>query len=106
MLPGQQLATDVKRYVPRLPDPAAETKLNENGYVLVFAPWHPKNFGGGWYYLHRIVVEYQVGRVLRSWETVHHLSEDKQDCTLKNLFACTRTEHDKVPTWPGRQHLT
>ncbi len=96
----------LKRYVPRLPDKDAATKLNENGYVLIQAPWHPKSFCGGWYYLHRIVVEYDLGRVLRSWETVHHLSEDKEDCSLKNLFPCTRQEHDKVPIWPARQRLT
>lgn len=83
-----------------MPDGNAETKINENGYILVSAKWHPKNFGG-WYYLHRIVVEYSIGRILMSWETVHHIGK-KTDVTLRNLFVCSRREHDKVPNWPAK----
>jgi hypothetical protein len=92
----------LSKYFPRLPDRNAPQKINENGYVLVYAPFHPKSFGGGWYYLHRMIIECQVNRVLQSWETVHHISENKEDCSLRNLFACSRQEHDKVNKWPRR----
>jgi hypothetical protein len=73
-----------------------ERKLNENGYWLVKVPEHPKSFCGGWYYEHRLIAERQFGRVLESWETVHHISEDKTDCSTLNLFVCTRKEHDRA----------
>lgn len=69
-----------------------ETKQGD-GYVLVYAPEHPKAFGGGWYYLHRMVAEAEMGRVLHGWETVHHLAT-KQDNHWEALFVCTRKEHD------------
>lgn len=71
-----------------------ESKTNENGYVLIHAPEHPKSFCGGWYYEHRLVAEKRIGRVLSSWETVHHISGDKTDNSWENLFICTRREHD------------
>lgn len=71
-----------------------ETKLNDHGYVLVYVPEHPKSFGGGWYYEHRLAAERQVGRVLEKWETVHHISGVKTDNSTYNLFVCTRKEHD------------
>ena len=65
-------------------------------YVLVHVPEHPKSFNGGWYYEHRLVVERDVGRILQSWETVHHINEDRFDNSLMNLFVCTRDEHDNA----------
>lgn len=73
-----------------------ERKTNDNGYTIVFVPEHPKSFCGGWYYEHRLVAEKQFGRVLDTNETVHHISENKTDCSLLNLFVCTRTEHDRA----------
>lgn len=71
-----------------------ERKMNENGYVLVKVPEHPKSFCGGWYYEHRLCAEKDFGRVLFSYETVHHINECKTDNFPENLFVCTRKEHD------------
>lgn len=71
-----------------------EKSIHPSGYVLVHVPEHPKSFHGGWYYEHRLVIEKLFGRVLGSWETVHHLNENKTDNSLDNLFCCTRDEHD------------
>lgn len=65
-----------------------------NDYPITWAPQHPKSFNGGWYYTHRLVLEQHLGRVLESWETVHHISENKDDCSLENIFVCTRSDHD------------
>lgn len=73
-----------------------ERMLNDSGYTLVKVPEHPKSFNGGWYYEHRLVAEKKFGRILESWETVHHISENKKDCSLLNLFVCTRKEHDRA----------
>lgn len=73
-----------------------ERMISENGYVLVKVPEHPKSFNGGWYYEHRLIAEKKYGRILQSWETVHHISENKSDLSWDNLFVCTRIEHDKA----------
>src|SRR5688572_8862076 len=70
--------------------------INGGGYVLIWVPEHPKSFDGGWYYEHRVAVEAHLGRVLHSSHTVHHISENKTDCSLRNLFVCTRVEHDRA----------
>lgn len=66
-----------------------------DGYVLVYVPEHPKSFRG-WYYEHRLVVEKDLDRILEDWETIHHINGNKTDNNLRNLFLCTRQEHDKA----------
>ena len=70
--------------------------MSNKGYWLVFVPQHPKSFAGGYYYEHRLIVERRVGRVLKSWESVHHLNEIKEDNSEDNLFLCSRDEHDNA----------
>lgn len=68
-----------------------EKRVNCKGYVLVKVE-HPKSFKG-WYYEHRLVMENSLGRVLNSWETVHHLNEVKTDNRPENLFVCYEANH-------------
>lgn len=86
-----------------------------NGYNLVKAPSHPKQFSGGWYFEHIIIIEEYLGRHLYPWETIHHINEIKTDNSLDNLFVCSRIEHDKAhdmksvskyklkPNWVGKE---
>jgi hypothetical protein len=69
--------------------------LSDDGYMLVYAPEHPKSFNGGWYYEHRMVFEARLKRMLKSDETVHHIG-CKTDNTWKNLFLCTWAEHNRL----------
>lgn len=82
------------RYYPVEKWDKAERKTNKRGYILVWVPQHPKSFDGGWYYEHRLMGEHMLGRVLKCWETVHHINENKTDNSWLNLFVCTRKEHD------------
>jgi hypothetical protein len=82
------------RYTPVVDWSDRATKNHRKGYVLVYVPEHYKSFDGGYYYEHRLVAERQLGRVLRRWESVHHISENKTDNSPNNLFICTRKEHD------------
>lgn len=66
-------------------------KLNK--YIVVWVPEHPKSFNGGWYYEHRLVLEKQLNRILKAWETVHHLDGDAKNNSIDNLFPCTEREH-------------
>ena len=71
-------------------------KVVRDGYFLVWVPEHPKCFGGGWYYEHRLVMEKKYCRMLKDWETVHHINGDKQCNEEYNLFVCTRAQHMKA----------
>lgn len=71
-------------------------KKIQDGYVLVWVPEHPKCFGGGWYYEHRLVMELRHGKILKDWETVHHINGDKECNEEYNLFVCTRRQHMKA----------
>jgi len=68
----------------------------QDGYIVVWVPEHPKCFGGGWYYEHRLVMEKKYSRILKDWETVHHINGDKEWNDDINLFVCTRREHLKA----------
>jgi hypothetical protein len=86
--------THSRKYNPIEQWKTRERRQGPKGYVLVKVPEHPKAFGGGWYYEHRLIAERMLGRILRSHETVHHLNEVKYDNRELNLFVCTRSEHD------------
>lgn len=73
-----------------------DRKVNRRGYVLVKVPEHPSASKGGWVYEHRLVIEVLIGRILKHYETVHHINEQKQDNRWENLFLCYRQEHDKA----------
>lgn len=78
-----------------------KTRLSKNGYVLVWIPEHPRSFKQGWYFEHILVAEKMLGRLLEHYESVHHISQNKQDNTWKNLFVCTREEHDRAHRMQG-----
>lgn len=61
------------------------------------SPPHPKANSKGLYPLHRVVVENKIGRLLESWEDVHHMDEDKSNNDPNNLEVLTKPEH-------GRKH--
>jgi hypothetical protein len=71
-----------------------ERVLSKDGYFLVKVPEHPKSFAG-WYYEHRLVVEARLNRLLRSYETIHHIGI-KTDNSDRNLFLCTWKEHERL----------
>lgn len=71
-----------------------EWRVDSNGYVQIKVPEHPRAFSGGWYYEHRLVAEKLLGRLLKTYESVHHINEIKTDNRDVNLVVCTRQEHN------------
>lgn len=87
---------DSRLYSPITDWSTRESHIDKRGYVRVLVPEHPKAFGRGWMYEHRLVMERHLGRVLDCLETVHHINEVKHDNRLVNLFVCPHDEHNKA----------
>lgn len=65
--------------------------IDEDGYVLIYAPWHPharkngRKSGGRYIAEHRLVMEQKIGRLLERGEVVHHIDGNKQNNHPDNL---------------------
>ena len=69
--------------------------IDDKGYVRILNPEHPANIKG-YIYEHRAVIEKYLGRLLNSWESVHHINEIKCDNRVENLFLCSQKEHSAI----------
>jgi hypothetical protein len=63
---------------------------NNNGYLRVFYPCHPK---GEWVQHHRVVMELFLGRYLEEGEIVHHINNIRDDNRIENLELVNREGH-------------
>lgn len=63
-------------------------------YIQIYAPEHPAACSG-WVFLHRLVMERCLGRLLEPGETVHHIV-NKTDNRPEALIVCVETEHVKA----------
>lgn len=80
--------------------------LDDDGYVLIFAPDHPFATKDGRVREHRLVMERRLGRYLLPGEVVHHMDDDRQNNALENLeLFSTNADHlrvtlaGKIPEW-------
>lgn len=62
-------------------------KTNRRGYTLAYAPSHPSLAGTTRKYVleHRLVMEKMIGRLMETYETVHHKNGDRADNSPENL---------------------
>lgn len=64
-------------------------QINPQGYVLVWVdpsdPMHIMAKTDNYVLEHRLVMAREIGRPLKSYETVHHINGDRTDNRLKNL---------------------
>ena len=56
------------------------------GYAFIYAPNHKYSNGKGYIREHRLVIEKQIGRYLKSTERTHHLNKIKIDNSPENLM--------------------
>jgi flagellar basal body rod protein FlgC len=72
------------------------TKRQNCGYVLAYAPKHPKAHKDGYVMLHTVVMERHIGRYLKQNEVVHHINHDREDNRIENLKLMDKKDHMKM----------
>lgn len=65
---------------------------HKRGYVMVWAPKHPRAARGRYVFEHILVMEESIGRCLIEGETVHHRNGVRSDNRIRNLELWTRPQ--------------
>ncbi|HVT76087.1 MAG TPA: HNH endonuclease [Acidimicrobiales bacterium] len=65
---------------------------HHQGYVMIFAPWHPRTMSKRYVFEHVLVMEDALGRRLYPGETVHHRNGVRDDNRLENLELWVRPQ--------------
>lgn len=67
-----------------------------NGYKVVRCVGHPKAWKKGSYvYVHVVVAEWKLGRLLQDTEVAHHEDENKLNNSPENIKVKTRGDHTR-----------
>ena len=65
---------------------------NSSGYKMIYSPNHP-NSTTDYVMEHRLIMEEEIGRLLKEDEVVHHKNEIKDDNRIENLELMKVGEH-------------
>src|SRR4051812_30521756 len=72
------------------------TLPHPDGYVLEYAPAHPRCYPSGMVLQHRLVMERKLNRFLQPGEVVHHRDEDVANNDPDNLkLYASQSDHMK-----------
>lgn len=66
-----------------------------NGYKHLIYPHHPEAGSKGRVLLHRVLLEWKIGRYLNEDEVAHHIDEDNTNNDPANLEVKTRSNHSR-----------
>lgn len=68
-----------------------------SGYIYCVVPNHPRAIDHGYVFLHNVVVENLIGRVIDTTvEIVHHKDRDRFNNKPDNLMLMTKSEHSRL----------
>lgn len=70
--------------------------VDNHGYLYAMCPQHPKALKNGYIYLHRLVMENYLGRLLKEDEVIHHKDLNRKNNSIDNLMVLTQSEHTKL----------
>lgn len=75
---------------------AKDRILSGAGYWMIPAPisYSGKIYSSGLIYEHRYILEQKLGRYLESYETAHHINENKLDNSPENIELINTKEHN------------
>lgn len=68
----------------------------KSGYIVVYAPEHPRANKAGTVPKHTLVMERHLGRYLEDDEVVHHINHIRDDNRIENLQLMQISEHLKM----------
>lgn len=68
-------------------------KKRKDGYVRVYAPDHPHASKDGYVMKHVLVMERELGRLLKENEVVHHKNRIRDDNRVENLEVMDFRDH-------------
>jgi hypothetical protein len=80
-------------------------RIFKNGYYVVHKPEHPRAFNSkgnnlrGYVYEHIVVMEEDLGRMIRDDEEVHHLDFNKRNNSPENLIVLPSPHHKRLHHW-------
>lgn len=77
--------------------------VDNHGYYYAMCPQHPKALRNGYVYLHRLIVENYLGRLLKDDEVIHHKDLNKKNNSIDNLSVLSPGEHSKIHAELRRQ---
>lgn len=66
---------------------------HELGYIMVYAPEHPRAHQSGYVFEHLLVAEKALGRYLPRQVQVHHINEIKNENRNSNLVICENQQY-------------
>jgi len=66
------------------------------GYIQVHSPNHPLRCCRSYVLKHRLIVEKEIGRYLKSSESVHHINEIKNDNCPENLICFSSESYHQI----------
>ena len=68
----------------------------KDGYYYIRTPLHPNARPNGSYPLHRLIMEFHIGRYLLPTEHIHHINGDRLDNRISNMQVLSLSEHSTI----------
>ena len=70
--------------------------VSKGDYNYALVPDHPNSTDKNYVLEHRVIMENEIGRILDTFEIVHHVNGDKKDNRIENLQVMSRAEHARM----------